>query len=719
MRRSNLILPLCCAAMAFAQSASQPLNDLPNPYRTVRDWGRLPNGMTKWPAVSAVEVAPDGSIYVIERCHENSCAGRTEPPILKYDKSGKLVKSWGSGMFVFPHGATVDAQGNLWVTDEQIKDGKGYQVFKFSPDGKLLLTLGKAGVASAEPGAFDEPTDVAVAPDGDIFVTEGHSGGTVGNQRVSKFSKDGKFIKSWGKMGNGPGEFNNPHTIALDSRGRVFVGDRSNNRIQIFDQDGKYLDTWTQFGRPSGIFIAKDDTMYVADSESWGPDEPGWKKGIRIGSAKDGSVKSFIEDMESTATEHSGAEGVGVDAEGNVYGAVVRRQMLEKHIPLATRTVIAPRFEVDPAWPKPLPNHWILGQTVGVSADAQDNVWVIHRPGSLEAGEVHATTNPPTAQCCAPAPPVLEFDPAGNLIGHWGGPGQGYDWPDSNHGITVDYRGNVWIGGNGRGPQSGRGAINGQDEAGGSAVETFHDNMVLKFTRDGKFLLQIGKPSSSKGSNDVNNLRLAAKTFVDPKTNELYVADGYGNHRVIVFDADTGKYKRHWGAYGHRPDDADLGPYKPDAPPAQQFRNPVHCAQLSHDNLLYVCDRVNDRIQVFKPDGTFVKEAFIEKQTLGSGSVWDIAFSQDPQQKYLYVADGENDRVHIVDRDTLEVLTSFGEGGRQPGEFYGVHSIATDSKGNIYTTETYRGQRVQKFVYKGLAAVTTKDQGVVWPRAAK
>jgi sugar lactone lactonase YvrE len=323
----------CLAAAILAQSGSQPLNDLPNPYRTVRDWGRPPNG-AKWAAVTAVEAAPDGKIYVIHRCFENSCAGRTEPPILKFDKSGKLLKSWGAGMFVFPHGATVDPQGNLWVTDEQIKDGKGYQVFKFSPEGKLLMTLGKAGVASAEPGLFDEPTDVAIAPNGDIFITEGHSGGTVGNDRVSKFSKDGRFIKTWGKTGAGPGEFNSPHTIALDSRGRVFVGDRSNNRIQIFDQDGKYLDTWTQFGRPSGIFIAKDDTMYVADSESWGPDEPGWKKGIRVGSAKDGSVKFFIEDMESTATEHSGAEGVGVDSEGNVYGAVVRRQMLEKHIRL-------------------------------------------------------------------------------------------------------------------------------------------------------------------------------------------------------------------------------------------------------------------------------------------------------------------------------------------------------------------------------------------------
>jgi DNA-binding beta-propeller fold protein YncE len=396
----------------------------------------------------------------------------------------------------------------------------------------------------------------------------------------------------------------------------------------------------------------------------------------------------------------------------------VRSALLGKRPVVHAAEVMAPRFEVDPFWPKPLPNHWILGQTIGVSADSHDNIWIIHRPGSLEAGEQHATTNPPTAQCCRAAPPILEFDSSGKLLQSWGGPGSGYDWPESNHGVTVDSKGNVWIGGNGRGPQSGRGAINGQDEEQGG-VDSYHDNEILKFTNDGKFLMQIGKPSHSKGSNDIENLRLPAKIFVDEKRSEIYVADGYGNHRVIVFDSETGKYKRHWGAYGNKPSDANLGPYKPDAPPAQQFRNPVHCAMLAHDDLLYVCDRQNDRIQVFKPDGTFVKEAFVEKQTLGSGSVWDMAFSADPQQKYLYVSDGENGRIHIVDRNSLEVLTSFGEGGRQPGEFYGVHSIATDSKGNIYETETYRGQRVQKFTYKGMAPVTAKDQGVVWPKGAK
>ena len=394
----------------------------------------------------------------------------------------------------------------------------------------------------------------------------------------------------------------------------------------------------------------------------------------------------------------------------------------KKAVVHAAGGVQAPRFEVDPMWPKPLPNHWVMGNVIGVSVDAQDHVWIIHRAGSLEPKEIYASTNPPGSDCCLPAPPVLAFDAEGNLIKHWGGPGEGFDWPDSNHGITVDYKGNVWIGGNGRGQAPGAARRPAGAPAATAAPEGqpaagyYHDNMILKFTQDGKFLMQIGKPGQSKGSNDTENLKGAAKLFIDKKSNELIVADGYGNHRVIVFDAETGKYKRHWGAYGKKPDDTPLGRYTPSDPPAQQFRNPVHCAELSNDGLLYVCDRPNDRVQVFKPDGTFVKEAILYKNTLGDGSVWDIAFSKDPQQKYIYLADGANEKIHVIDRESMEVLTSFGDGGRQPGAFYAVHSIATDSKGNIFTTETYRGQRVQKFVYKGLAPVTKQDQGVVWPK---
>ena len=368
--------------------------------------------------------------------------------------------------------------------------------------------------------------------------------------------------------------------------------------------------------------------------------------------------------------------------------------------------VEAPSFDVDPLWPKPLPNHWLLGSTIGVSVDDRDHVWIIHRSSAtLNDNEKGLELSPRRGECCAGAPPVLEFDQAGNLVGHWGGPGAGYEWPASNHGITVDHRGNVWIGGNG--PE---------------------DAQVLKFTRGGKFLMQVGKSAARRGpaaanglltyvggSHDQQSFGRVAKIFVDPKANEAYLADGYLNKRVAVIDADTGQLKRYWGAYGNKPDDADLGPYRPEAPPAPQFRNPVHCADLSNDGFLYVCDRVSNRLQVFQKDGTFVKQGFFAKGTLGAGAVWDLAFSKDAGQRYLYVTDGVNMKVRVVRRDTLEELTNFGDGGRQPGQFYGVHSIATDSKGNIYTTETYEGKRVQKFVYRGIR-LTAREQGVVWPR---
>src|SRR5262245_17403293 len=369
----------------------------------------------------------------------------------------------------------------------------------------------------------------------------------------------------------------------------------------------------------------------------------------------------------------------------------------------------SPAFQVDPLWPRPLPNHWLLGSVTGVAVDARDHIWVVHRGyDSMTARtEIGAATTPKTADvCCVPAPPVLEFDAAGNLVGHWGGPGEGYEWPTSNHGITVDYKGNVWIGGNGRTPT-------GQPDT--SYKGPFVDGQILKFTRDGKFLAQYGHSTKSAGSNDTDNFKGVAKIFVDPKANEAYIADGYGNKRVAVIDLDTGKIKRFWGAYGNKPDDTNLGRYNPDAPVAQQFRNPVHCAEPSNDGMVYVCDRVNDRIQVFTKEGKFVKEQRIAPKTLGDGSTWDIAFSRDPQQKYIYLADGANEKVYIIDRQSLEILTSFGDGGRQPGTFYAVHSIASDSKGNLYTTETYEGKRVQKFVYKGLGPVTKPNQGAPWP----
>ena len=359
----------------------------------------------------------------------------------------------------------------------------------------------------------------------------------------------------------------------------------------------------------------------------------------------------------------------------------------------AQPTVQAPQFAVDPFWPKPLPNGWVLGMAIGVAVDSNDHVWIVHRSDTVGPVEGAADQNPPTAECCRKAPPVLEFDPAGNLVGHWGGPGEGFEWPLSNHGIFVDFKDNVWIGGN-----------------------DAKDAHVLKFTKQGKFLMQFGHQGKTGGCNDTTTFGRVAKIYVDPKANEAYIADGYGNKRVVVIDADTGKFKRYWGAYGNKPDDANLGPYDPAAPRAQQFRTPVHCADLSHDGLVYVCDRPNDRLQVFKADGTFVKEVLIAPKTLGDGSTWDVAFSKDLEQKYLYVADGKNERVYVLDRQSLEILTSFGDGGRQPGQFFAVHSIATDSKGNIFTTETYEGRRLQKFVFKGVGPVTKKDQGTVWEK---
>jgi sugar lactone lactonase YvrE len=371
----------------------------------------------------------------------------------------------------------------------------------------------------------------------------------------------------------------------------------------------------------------------------------------------------------------------------------VAQGALEKKVTAQSKSgAQAPRFEVDPFWPKPLPNHWLLGSTIGVSVDAQDHVWIIHRGGStMDANERGAEAKPPIAECCRAAPPVLEFDQAGNLVSSWGGPGAGYEWPESNHGITIDGKGNVWIGGN-------------------AAV----DGQVLKFTKEGKFLKQFGFGYANASSNDTWAFRQVAKIFVDDAKNEAYISDGYGNHRVVVIDTESGKFKRFWGAYGNKPSDEPRR-YDPNGPPSQQFGNPVHCAELSKDGNLYVCDRVNDRIQVFTPEGKFIKEAFYAKNTLGAGSVWDIAFSRDPQQRFIYVADGQNEKVYIIERQSLQLLTSFGDGGRQPGQFFGTHSIAVDSRGNIYTTETYEGKRVQRFMFKGVGAVPRENQGPPWP----
>uniref|UniRef100_UPI003B02D474 hypothetical protein n=1 Tax=Candidatus Palauibacter sp. TaxID=3101350 RepID=UPI003B02D474 len=360
----------------------------------------------------------------------------------------------------------------------------------------------------------------------------------------------------------------------------------------------------------------------------------------------------------------------------------------------AGQGVEAPMFEVDPFWPKPLPEHWLLGSTVGVGVDSRDHVFIIHRRASINPGtELGLDADPPTSECCRAAPEVLVFDPEGNLVNSFGGPSDDYAWPESNHGITVDHMDNVWIGGNGA-----------------------SDSHILKFSRDGEFLASYGQPALGQEPDSHSETRFnrVAKVAFDAEANEAYVADGYGGRRVAVLDASTGAFKRYWGAYGNAPDDTPPALYDPDAPPSQQFRTPVHCADPSLDGLIYVCDRASDRIQVFQRDGTFVDEAMIAPRTLGAGSTWDIAFSRDPEQRYMYVADGSNHRVYVMDRASLEVLTMFGDGGRQPGQFIGVHSVATDSRGNVYTTETYDGKRIQKFVYMGIGRVSP-EQGPPWP----
>lgn len=322
-----------------------------------------------------------------------------------------------------------------------------------------------------------------------------------------------------------------------------------------------------------------------------------------------------------------------------------------------------PAYQVDASWPRPLPNHWVVGVVVGVAVDQQDHVWIVHRPSSVDTYGRKAIWSA--------APPVLEFSPDGVLLSWWGGPGTGYEWPEEEHGIYVDRENNVWLGGAGK-----------------------TDAQILKFTRQGKFLMQIGHQGHSGGSNDTENLGGAANFVIDENAHELYVADGYHNHRVIVFDTRTGAYKRHWGAYGKRPDDA--ANQKSDAALPAQF-SLVHCVRIAKDGLVYVCDRTNDRIQVFRKDGSFVKEAVVGKDVVGSGSVSDIGFSVDPEERFAFVVDEVNQQIQILDRESLKILSSFGQAGHWAGEFDIAHNMAVDSKGDLFVTEAM-GKRVQKFV---------------------
>jgi hypothetical protein len=379
-----------------------------------------------------------------------------------------------------------------------------------------------------------------------------------------------------------------------------------------------------------------------------------------------------------------------------------------------------PLFEVDPFWQKPLPQHWLVGPMIGITTDPNDGVWIVHRNTlnqfvlNTEVGMVTDTSyyNPnapqlrngtPLSECCQPGPPIMHFDAEGNLLHAWGGPGTetgNYKWPESNHGVTIDGQGNVWIGGNG-----------------GS------DRHILKFTADGRFLAQYGTPGAEPSSTSEVNFSQVARLWYVAQGNEIFVADGYGNRRVAVLDAATGRMKRMWGAKGNRPDDAAaeaLPAYRPGETPPNQFRTPVHCANRANDGLVYVCDRPSNRLSVFRSDGTFVRETIIAPQTFSQGSTWDVAFSPDQQNRFMYLADGQNMKVYVMDRQSLEILYSFGDGGRQPGLFFAVHSIASDSQGNIFTTETYEGSRLQKFRYTGMGArPSPRDIGAAWPQARR
>ena len=356
--------------------------------------------------------------------------------------------------------------------------------------------------------------------------------------------------------------------------------------------------------------------------------------------------------------------------------------------------VMAPHFLVDPLWPKPLPNHWVQGNTIGVDVDDRDHIFIVHRNTESQFMRVQEIgLYAGVAECCTPAPPILEFDLEGNLINAWGGPVEGapYQWPESNHGIEVAPDGNVWIGGNGGG-----------------------DSHALVFSRDGEFIRQVGIPGQDADSNSETHYGRIAEIAIDENAGEVYFADGYTHKRVAVVDFE-GNFLRYWGAYGNTPDDDADVTYTPGVPGPQQFRGPVHCAEPSNDGLVYVCDRGADRIQVFRTDGSYVREVIISPATLAQGSTWDIAFSPDAAQEFIYLADGQNFKIYIIDRESMEVLYTFGDGGRQPGLFFAPHSIATDSEGNIYTTETYEGKRVQKFLYQGMRPVTVADRAPTWP----
>jgi hypothetical protein len=393
-----------------------------------------------------------------------------------------------------------------------------------------------------------------------------------------------------------------------------------------------------------------------------------------------GWVKLRQQSMECRMRQNLAMAAAALLVLGGVGGALIRNTAAQ-----GPRAQV-PIFEPDPLWSETLPNKWVSGMVGGLAIDTHDNLWVFHRPGTIPDGEKAASLNPPQAECCIPAPAVLEFNTDGKFIQAWGAPGPGYEWFSSQHGIFVDTQDNVWLS--------------------GSAKE---DNHILKFTGTGKFIMQIGHAGKNQGSNDTANLGGPAGLFVYPKTNELFVADGYFNRRVIVFDATTGAYKRHWGAYGKRPDDSITFPPRAQllqGPPSQSFSTPVHAVLVTNDDLVYVADRSNNRLQIFKVDGTFVKEVFNARNTLQSeGTVHNFVVSPDKEQKFLYLIDGSNKVIRVMNRQTMEVVSTIGgHAGHNAREFFHLHSAAGDSKGNLFLGEVNNGMRYYKYAFKGMGA---------------
>lgn len=652
-------------------------------YVPVPEWPSLPDGReTLGPMHGDVAVSAAGDVYVSV---ETEGAG-----VDVFTADGRYLRSLANAPADL-HGFVIrDAGDGEYLYGVSLR---GQKVVKMTLDGEVVLEITRDAIPrnfwtenrfSDELGVLLSGMDVA--PNGDLYVADGYS-----SDFVHRFDADGRYRDTFGGKA-APYGFDILHKIAMDTRFdpvRIIATDRLNNRVVHLGLDGEFLGVVNdELLLPAALTIHGDHVIVgelqgrvtILDKEGDIVAHVGTNTEEGIGSNQvppDRWRTGFIVAAHGVATSAAGDLYV---AEFSRFGRVHKFEPGPRPRQRTVRSALTepavgdtvPQFIVDPFWPKPLPNDWILGQVAGVDVDDEDHVWIVQRPRSLSAREIGASQQPPISKCCDPAPPVLEFDPSGNLLQAWGGPGQGYEWPVSEHGIRVA-DGFVWLAGNGEG-----------------------DSQVLKFTRAGEFVLQIGRAGRNSGSHDLDDLGRPADIVVDVEAGEVYVADGYGNRRVIVFDAETGEYKRHWGAYGNRPHDEPLPPYDPSRR-SDQFASPVHCIELSHEGLVYVCDRANNRYQVFSRDGSFVSEAVFEPSTLLSGSVSDLVLSNDPGQRYVYMVDGTNNELRIVDRRSTDTLARIGRPGRYAGQFHVVHDIAIDSGGNLYTTEVNTGQRVQKF----------------------